>query len=252
MIGVIFFHKNVRSIYKERWIEKCIKSILHQDFPSFKIYELNYGDGDYSFIKKSGTKRKFEFYSSSFDNHADAMNFIITKAFEDGCDYVFNTNMDDFYSKDRISKQMKVLEQGYDIVSSDFCYVEEINGEDVITFYKKIKSFGDIAENIERGHNVIAHPCVAYSKNFWGKNRYIAQQIPKEDLLLWKRGLDSGFKFFICDEVLLNYRLHTNQITGNNSSSQITENNSSSLITQTITSPTNKSGVSRKNWKYEG
>ena len=83
MVGVIFFHKNVKSIYKERWIEKCIKSILHQDFTSFKIYELNYGDDDYSFIKKSGTKRKFDFHSSSFDNHADAMNFIITKAFEE-------------------------------------------------------------------------------------------------------------------------------------------------------------------------
>jgi hypothetical protein len=244
MVGVIFFHKNIRSIYKEIWIEKCIKSILHQDFTSFKIYELNYGDDDYSFIKKSGTKRKFDFYSSSFDNHADAMNFIITKAFEDGCDYVFNTNMDDFYSKDRISKQIKVLEQGYDIVSSDFCYVEEINGEDVITFYKRIKSFGGIEENIERGHNIIAHPCVAYSKKFWDVNRYVAQQIPREDLLLWSRGLNSGFKFFICDDVLLNYRLHGNQITGNNSSSQIRQGSQTGLRDNTQTS--------RKNWKYEG
>jgi hypothetical protein len=38
-----------------------------------------------------------------------------------------------------------------------------------------------------------------------------------EDLRLWQRAIASGSKFYIMDDVLLFYRLHSNQITGNNS-----------------------------------
>jgi hypothetical protein len=142
------------------------------------------------------------------------MNFIIGKAFEDGCDFVFNTNLDDYYDSKRIEKQLEKLKEGYDIVSSDFCYIEEINGEDRVTFYKNIKSNTDIKLNLDRNHNVIAHPVVAYSKRFWDNNRYLPQEIPLEDLNLWKRSFNSGFKFYIMDDVLLFYRLHGNQVTG--------------------------------------
>ena len=40
-IGVIFFHKNIRSIYKERWINKCIDTILNQKRREFSLHEKN-------------------------------------------------------------------------------------------------------------------------------------------------------------------------------------------------------------------
>jgi hypothetical protein len=215
-LGVIFFHKNIRSIYQERWINKCRETILNQTIKEFSIYEINYGGDDFSLFEGIELKNPHTFISEEKSNHAEAMNTIIDLAFEDGCEYVFNTNLDDYYDLNRFEKQIEFLNQGYDIVTSDFCYVEEIQNEDRITFYKEIKKFGDVKSNLERNHNIVAHPCVAYSKKFWESNRYNPEEIPEEDMLLWKRGIEGGSKFYICDEVLLKYRLHSNQVTGNN------------------------------------
>jgi hypothetical protein len=226
-IGVVFFHKNIKNIYKEKWIKKSIESIVNQTYSNFKLFEVNYGEENISLIKEFFPDfNNLDFYFLPSSDHAKAMNFIIDKAFEDGCDFVFNTNLDDYYHSERIEKQLEKLKEGYDIVSSDFCYIEEINGEDAITFYKNIKSNTDIKQNLDRNHNVIAHPVVSYSRKFWENNRYLPEEIPFEDLNLWKRSINSGFKFYILDDVLLYYRLHQNQITGNNSSSTFTPNNS--------------------------
>jgi len=216
--GVIFFHKNILNIYKKRWIEKCVSSILNQTKNDFSIYEINYGgDGNSLFSNCNLEDIKISFFNEEMMNHAEAMNFIIDKAFEDGCDYVFNTNLDDYYSTDRIEKQIEFLEKGFDVVSSDFCYISENNEDDVITFHKNILQFGPITMNLNNHHNVIAHPVVAISKRFWEGNRYEPSEIPMEDLLLWKRAINNGYKFYIHPEELLFYRLHENQITGNNS-----------------------------------
>jgi len=216
-LGVVFFHKNIQSIYQERWIKKCVDSILNQSTGEFSIYEINYGGDLYSVLEEREIKNPHFFISEKKENHAEAMNFIIELAFNDGCECVFNTNLDDFYDLQRFKVQSEWINDGYDLISSDFCYIEEIEGEDIVTFSKNIKGFGDIKENLEKGHNIIAHPCVAYSKNFWENNKYSPEEIPREDMLLWTRSLKNGFKFYICDEVLLNYRLHENQVTGSNS-----------------------------------
>lgn len=216
-IGVIFFHRNIKNIYQERWIKKCVGSILSQSHSDFSIYEINYGGENDSVLDGFDFLNPHTFISEEKENHAEAMNRIIDLAFEDGCDYVFNTNLDDFYDLRRFEIQVSKLESGFDLVSSDFCYIEEIEGRDEVTLTKNIKRFGDIQENLEKSHNVIAHPSVAYSKKFWEDNRYIPEEIPREDMLLWIRAIQKGFKLYICDEVLLNYRLHQNQITGSNS-----------------------------------
>ncbi len=216
-IAIIFYHKNIFNIYNKRWIEKCVSSILNQTRKDFSIYEINYGpDGVSLFDGIQGLEHKLFFFNQEMSNHAEAMNFIIDKAFENGEDFVFNTNLDDYYSLDRIEKQMEILEKGFDLVSSDFCYITEVDGDDTITFHKNILGFAPIITNLNNGHNVIAHPAVAMSKNFWSGNRYVPEEIPAEDLLLWKRAANNGYKFYIHPEELLFYRLHENQVTGNN------------------------------------
>ena len=216
-IGVIFFHKNIKNIYQERWVKKCVESILNQTYQNFSIYEINYGGEEDSVLEGFNFSNPHVFISERKENHAEAMNSIIDVAFGDGCDFIFNTNLDDFYDLKRFEVQLDRLNSGFDLISSDFCYIEEIEGKDEVTFTKNIKGFGDIQKNLEKGHNVIAHPSVAYSRRFWEQNRYAPEEIPREDMLLWIRSIQNGFKFYICDEVLLNYRLHENQVTGSNS-----------------------------------
>lgn len=215
--GVIFFHSNIQNLYPKRWVDKCINSTIFQRERDFKIYEINYGGDDYSIFEGISYNQEREFHSKKFSNHAEAMNFIIDRAFSDGCDFVFNTNLDDFYTPDRIEKQMRELKNGMDLVSSNMCYFEERDGTDTTLKYINLSDRGQIGKNLIDGHNVIAHPSVAFSKNFWKNNRYIPSEIPREDFLLWKRASEGGFKMFIVNEYLLNYRLHSSQITGDNS-----------------------------------
>lgn len=214
-LGVVFYHKNILDIYSPLWVKKSVESMLNQKGPQFKIYEVNYGGDNYSVLEGTQHNRETDFYSKEFDNHAQAMNFILDRAFEDGCDFVFNTNLDDYYSGDRIQKQLEVLSQGYDLVSSNFCYIEGDGHDDQILKYLTV-SEGKIKDDFEKNSNSIAHPSVVYSKNFWAHNRYVDSEIPEEDFLLWKRALENGFSFKICPEYLLFYRLHKSQVTGNN------------------------------------
>jgi hypothetical protein len=108
-LGVVFFHKNIQSIYQERWIKKCVDSILNQSTGEFSIYEINYGGEDFSIFEGLRLENTHIFISEEKTNHAEAMNTIIDLAFEDGCDYVFNTNLDDYYELNRFEKQIEFL-----------------------------------------------------------------------------------------------------------------------------------------------
>jgi glycosyltransferase involved in cell wall biosynthesis len=211
-IGIVIFHKNAKKIYNDRWLLKFFDSIVSQTYKDYFIYELNYGDDNYSFLGDYHFENG-KFYKIEMDNHAQAMNYIIEEAFKDGCDFVFNTNVDDYYQENRIERQFEKLKEGYDIVSSNFSHIKENNYED-----ESVKDFlmtkkGEIIENLRVGHNVIAHPCVAYSKNFWDNNKYNEEDIPMEDLKLWQDSIEKGFKFYICEDILLYYRIHENQVT---------------------------------------
>lgn len=208
-IGVIFFHGNLYRIHDPKWSVKCLESIMNQSVKDLNYYEINFGDDQLKLVNGS------KFFHKPMKNYVDAMNFIISQAFNDGCDYVFNTNVDDFYHPRRIEKQLEFLEKGYDIVSSDFCYVDL---EDNPFQYLNMSKYGDIESNLIIEHNVIAHPSVGFNKRFWEDplNRYDINSVGKEDLELWKLSIQRGYKFHIVDEVLLYYRIHNNQVTADN------------------------------------
>jgi hypothetical protein len=105
--GVILFHSNIKNIYYDRWISKSIQSMMNQSDNNFIFYEVNYNGDDYSVIPND-CKLEKKFWSKKLDNYADAMNFILNKAFEDNCDYVFNMNLDDFYHPNRFKEQKRV------------------------------------------------------------------------------------------------------------------------------------------------
>jgi GT2 family glycosyltransferase len=203
-VGIVFFHKDLEKIYREEWITSCIESIKNQTYKDLIYYEI-----DYSGKNKNLTGCK-NFYSDLKENYADAMNFIITKAFNDGCDFVFNTNMDDIFEICRIEKQIKYLNKGYDIVSSDFSYIDQ----DGNFKFNMLPSYynGQIKHQLNENHNVIAHPAVGYSKKFWEGNKYDISKVPEEDLDLWRRAANNGYRFYIIPEILLKYRIHNNQV----------------------------------------
>ena len=207
-VAAIVYHKNIKSIYKKEWIEESFNSILNQSYKNFSIYELNYGNDDFKLYREFDNNKKYHYYQIEMLNHAEAMNFLIDECIKDGCDVVFNNNLDDINHKNRFKIQIKYIENGFDIVSSNFIHIDG-NGVEV---RKMTFDSVDIQTEFKKGNNVICHPSVCYSKKFLMKNRYVTTEIPEEDFLLWKRTL-KDYKFYICPDYLLNYRLHDNQVT---------------------------------------
>jgi hypothetical protein len=209
-VATIFYHKNISSIYKKEWIEKSFNSVINQSFTKFSIYELNYGEDNLKLYREYPNNKEYHYYQVEMGNHADAMNFLIDECLKDGCDVIFNNNLDDYSHVDRFKSQLKYIKKGYDIISSNFNIIDETDKKiEEMDFSKK-----DVSSDLLVNHNIICHPSVCYSKRFFENNRYDPNEIPEEDLKLWKRTVND-YKFFICPEFLINYRKHGNQVTKN-------------------------------------
>jgi hypothetical protein len=178
----------------------CLSTIRHQTYKDFVVYELNYGGSDKQLYEGS------IFESKLLNNHAEAHNHLLDKVFADGFDVAFNTNIDDYYTLDRLEKQIEYIKRGYDVVSSNFYWIDKNN---VVTG-KTIFHVKNIMVEARKNHNIIAHPVCAYSKKFWTNcTKLIGEQIPKDDFELWKRSFNE-FRFTVIPDYLLYYRIHEN------------------------------------------
>jgi hypothetical protein len=230
-IGVIIYHSDIHKIYKKRWYVKCLDSILDQTFQDFDILELAYGTEckesllQYCTDQSKVLFKTVYFWNEPLKNHAFAMNFLLDKAFTDmNYDYIFNVNLDDYYHPERFERQLAVISCSWiDLVSSNFSYIQEDTSDqerDIITNTIDVYNLGGcnftrcawtlLVENT----NLIAHPAVCFKKSFWRKfsDLCYADEIPREDLELWKRSMKHQLKFKILPQVLLYYRRHSNQI----------------------------------------
>lgn len=204
-IGVIIYHKNILDIYSKSWVDKCIDSIMEQTHKDFHIYELCYSEDKQMLF--SG----FNYKHIPMRNHIEGMNYVLDWAFGDGCEIVFNINLDDHYCNTRFEKQIKAINQGYDLVSSNIQYIEERDGLDV---HGQVFEFAklNIHEEFNKKNNIIAHPACCYSKKFWETNKYYnTESLGFEDMELWVKALNNGSKIHIIDEVLLYYRISAKQ-----------------------------------------
>lgn len=208
--AVIFYHKNIRKIYKDEWISQCVSSIKNQTLQEFDVYELDYG-GEKNMFAHS-VRKNYAPLNGLLNNHIEAMNYLYDFLFgEGGYDVVFNTNMDDVFDKHRFEKQLAAIQKGAQLVSSNFVYFDDKRGA-----FKKMDMVkcGDINANLARNHNVIAHPVVAIHKSFWTEGmRYNVNAIGYEDRELWQRAAKAGKRMVILPDYLLQYRIHENQIT---------------------------------------
>jgi hypothetical protein len=207
-IAVIIFHANVWKIYKEEWIAECLDSLKKQTMQQYSVVDLNYGqDIDYKWDYQA-----IPFYHFPMPNHVFAENIAIDIAYNAGYDYFFIVNLDDVYYPERIEKQVAKLNEGYDLVSTDFIRTHE-DGRPTILL--KMSAL-DFDKEAKRGHNIICHSGVCFNRRFWEKCRYLdVNGIPTEDFTMWKKAHSLGLKFCVIDEVLMQHRVHGNNVSGN-------------------------------------
>jgi len=201
-VAVIIFHKNVKK-YPPLWIQECIFSIQRQTHKEFDVFECDYGAGKNQIYPDS------KFFNKRFKTHAHAHNFLLDEAFKTH-DVAFNVNIDDYYHPDRFKKQLRHIKpKGPEhVVSSNYILVDEYGVEKNRTNFNVLK----LRHEMLKGHNIIAHPSVLYSREFWQKcSRLDPDEIPQDDLKLWQRE-HRKFRFKILKDYLLYYRDHKHKI----------------------------------------
>lgn len=207
--AAIIYHSNAHKIYEPHWIERCVKSIKAQTFKDFDVYEINYG-GDEIFYFNDDSRVKIQ-KAVRLRNHIAAMNYLIGQLFEHGYDVIFNTNLDDYFAPERFEKQIIAINQGHHLISSNFYYYNDTRG-----VFKKMdmhRFSGLIGVELEKNHNIIAHPVVAMHRKFFELGLQYKDLLGYEDLELWKRAQRKGISIKILPDYLLYYRIHEKQIT---------------------------------------
>lgn len=199
--AAIIFHKHAYK-YNPKWVAKCIHSLQNQTLTGVDFFELDYGNEHTQLYPNSN------FASITMNNHAEAHNFLLDKVFELGYDCAWNVNIDDIYTLDRFEKQIVWMEEGYDVVSSNFYHIDESGRvTNALSMDSKV-----IELEAKRNHNIIAHPVCCYSKNFWlNCTKLNPAEIPRDDFELWKRSYGK-FKFKILPNFLLYYRIHSSKV----------------------------------------
>lgn len=200
-IALLSYHSKADKIYPSEWVDQYKQSIINQTYKNFDIIESNYEGSDYRIFENS------KFDSIKTTNFVDTINRLLDECFfELEYDFIFNSNVDDYFSLDRIEKQLPYLEKGFDIVSSNFCLVKD----NIIVRHHKFHDL-DIYTNLSNNHNIIGHACVAYSRRFWENNKYVPEQQPLEDMMLWQRAIKNS-RFIILEDNLLFHRLHSESV----------------------------------------
>jgi len=194
--AVLIFHKNVNR-YPQEWIDACVSSIQNQTYQDFQVFEVDYGMGGTQIYPGS------DFMNMELQDHAQALNFLLDFVFDKGYDCAFNVNVDDYYSLDRFEKQIKFIELGYDVISSNFNNIDS-RGEVIKAMDMATKDM--VRESLDN-NNILAHPVICYSKRF--REKLKSEEIPRDDFELWKRCYDSNkYRFIILPYYLLFYRSH--------------------------------------------
>lgn len=219
----IIYHSNIYEKYNKEWIIDFLKSIYIQTYQDFDIVECNYDNSNLSLInslrsKKLFIEKKCYFINHKFENQFSCLNYLLKYVFEDlNYDVCINTNVDDIYSYNRFEKQIQKIKEGYDLVSSNYkifqkikdnTYEREINliNKDISTDYKKRLFFTNMT--LEK-KNVLPFSSTTFTKKCWEESNKNLQY--PETLCLMKSLLKQKIKVDICEEFLLEHRIHNEQ-----------------------------------------
>lgn len=200
--GIIIFHKNIFQLYQKDWVTRCLDSVRNQTCKDFVVYELCYSQDKLQLWEGSNYEHV------PMENHIFALNHLLDRAFGDGCDAVSIVNLDDLYNWNKTELQLKAVEAGYDLVSTNFTHINEHDHAiRDMRFHEK-----NIAFELSTNHNVICHSGLLLTKNFWNKYKYYnTNSLGYEDMELWQKAAVNNCKMIILPEILCYHRIHANQ-----------------------------------------
>ncbi len=201
------------SVYNgEKYLKDAIDSILSQSYSDFEFLIINDGSTDSSekIILSYSDKRVRLVNNEKNIGLVNSLN----KGLEiSSGEYVARMDCDDICLNNRLSVQVKFMDQHPSVGASGSYYNLMLNGKKAIADFP-LKS--DEIKCFMIFNSPIAHPSVIIRKSVISKNnlKYRSEYIHAEDYDLWSQ-LSEVSDLANVSDVLLNYRVHENQITSN-------------------------------------
>lgn len=199
-------------------LRETVESIMSQTYKNIEIIIVSDGSTDdtQAVIENISDKRvKFVQLDKNYGYPAVARNLGMTLA---SGTYIAFCDDDDLWDHEKLDKQVKVIEKGFDFVFTDISY-----------FNEKAKSRSSVRSKLSKViynalpwklsyaflhlTNWIPNSSVLLSKEILGTNKFSddMRYRASEDYELWLRIL-RGRKVYFIEENLVQYRLHENNI----------------------------------------
>lgn len=200
----------IMSVYNgEKFLVDAIESILNQTFRNFEFIIVNDGSTDTSLtIIEKYAKRDCRIRLISRENKGLTVSLNEGIASARG-EWIARMDADDISLPDRFKKQIAWLEKtGADICGGGIKLIGTWSNR----VRQSYESSNAIALKLLFGSS-FAHPTVIFRSSIARKNPYNEKAHYVEDYELWTRFATLGVKMTNCPEVVLQYRIHSQQVT---------------------------------------
>ena len=198
------------------YLDECLLSIQQQTFADFEVLIIDdYStDGSQAIANKyKSTDYRFHVIEKSFNSGmADSLNLGLEKA---RAELVVRIDADDFMLEDRLERQYAFMSENQDIsVSSSFVYLVNVKGQKIGINESPFVSDAAVKKCLADNNLIgIPHPAVIARKTvLLAVGGYRGQFWPAEDVDLWTRVAEAGYRLIVQPEFLTCYRIHSGSV----------------------------------------
>ena len=211
------------SVYNgDKFIERCIRSILRQSYKNLEIIIVDDGSNDKTklILNKLSKENK-----NNIKIITNKKNIGLTKSLNiaannaDG-EWLARLDSDDLSKKDRIKSQINFVNNNpeYSIIGSS-CDFIDINGQFLFTKYYSSDNF-EIKKDLEKVGAFFPHSSVLINKNVFLKlGGYNELMHYSQDYELWLRA-SQKFKIYSIKKPLVSIRIHSDRMSNHSSGSK--------------------------------
>lgn len=196
----------------EKYIVKCLESIVKQSYRNIELIVIDDGSKDNSFqvakdyLENQDYNKNYKIYTRANKGMCNTLNEI---AQQSTGKYISFIGSDDYWMLNKIEEQVSFLEANPNIVlvHSKSIKVDENDKEIDFLRYSNKKNSGEIFESIIFGEGGINTPSHLYKTEVYDKIGFYDSNLRFEDMDFWLR-LTKEYKIAYIDEFHTYYRWH--------------------------------------------
>jgi glycosyltransferase involved in cell wall biosynthesis len=199
---------------RDKWLEKCIQSVLNQTYTNLEIIIVDDGSIDQTVeIIKSFADKRIKYFFKENGGHASARNFGIKQS---QGDWITFLDSDDYWDKNKIKTQLS-----YEDFDAAYCDANIINEEGALIPHNNNLNFKKLAKNLKSNillGNIImgSSSSIIIKTSIIKRAGYFRQDLKiGEDWEYWARAIWLGISVKFIPEKLVFIRTHPNSIQRN-------------------------------------